>query len=547
MASGAIGKSWAALPLWQRRAIKAIAGIGVLIVLFTAGYHALMIHVEGRSQTLAHSFQVVVETHTGTGYGSASPWETTIGNLYVSAMDLSTFLILFIAIPYVLQPVLQAALSPRLPTKTDASDHVIICGWPDPNDPLVRELTAREIDYVVLTPDADNAHALLDAEVPLVHGDPTSTEGLDRVGVERARAVVVLTADEHSASVVLAIRERAPDVRTVVVVNQLEHERPLRHAGADAVLRPRELLGRRLAERAIRELSAEHSDMIGLGDGIGMLEITHLADETLLGGTIAAFETATDRAVRIIGAWDDGTFIGDPPQDTPITEDTSLLVLGPTDALTELEAELCPERPARTRAVIAGYGMVGSTVADEFESAGISSTVIDLEDRPHVTVVGDATDAETLRKADIATATMYVVALPSDHDATLSILLADELAPELNILVRANESDQTSQLRRAGAEYVLALPEVSGRMLAEEVLHEEVLAHTRQVKIVRHDATAFAGRTLGDTPVAGSNCAVPAVRRDGELLIDISANFQIEAGDELILVGTDADIDALRG
>ncbi|ELY73591.1 NAD-binding protein 1 (Kef-type transporter subunit), partial [Natronobacterium gregoryi SP2] len=76
---------------WQRRAVKTITGIVVLVFLTSLAYHYVMIVFEGRSSSYFHSTQVVVETFPGTGYGSDSPWESAVGNLFVIVMGLSTF------------------------------------------------------------------------------------------------------------------------------------------------------------------------------------------------------------------------------------------------------------------------------------------------------------------------------------------------------------------------------------------------------------------------------------------------------------------------
>lgn len=138
------------LPSWVRRAVRAIIIVGVFIVILSLPYHTLMIRVEARSPRFVHSLQVVVETLTGTGYGSDSPWETRIANLFVMAMDLSTFLILFVVFPYVFRPVLENAFSPSVPATVDAEGHVIVCGVPRLADQLVAELTTRDVSVVVI-------------------------------------------------------------------------------------------------------------------------------------------------------------------------------------------------------------------------------------------------------------------------------------------------------------------------------------------------------------------------------------------------------------
>jgi Trk K+ transport system NAD-binding subunit len=98
-------------------------------------------------------------------------------------------------------------------------------------------------------------------------------DALDRAGAQKARAAVVDTDGERAASAVLAVGSIAPDLRTIAVIDHLDHEKQLRHAGADRVLTPRNLLGRRLAERVRRVFDPTRSDTVPLGDTVSLLEL----------------------------------------------------------------------------------------------------------------------------------------------------------------------------------------------------------------------------------------------------------------------------------
>lgn len=99
----------------------------------------------------------------------------------------------------------------------------------------------------------------------------------------------------------------------------------------------------------------------------------------------------------------------------------------------------------------------------------------------------------------------------NDNEAILSVLLADQLTSDLDILVRINDEENETKLRRADADYVLSLPEMSGRVLAQEVLHGEISSHNRQLKTIRLDAAPFAGETIDDTPIAETDRIVVAI------------------------------------
>ena len=532
---------WRSCPQWLQRVLKATVAVVAFVGVLTVTYHTVMIRFEGLSPTLAHSLQVVVETVTGTGYGSDAPWTTPVANGLVVVMDLSTFLVLFVVFPYVFQPVLETALSPSLPATTDADDHVVVCGTPRLTDRLIDDLAEREIETVVVTDDEGDAIERQDDGLTAIHGAPTSADTLRRAGVDRARAVVVDTGDERAASVVLAAREVDPDVRTVAVVDHLDHEAQLAHAGADSVLTPRHLLGRRIAERVGRQLDPARSDSITLGDDTALLEITATPDSRLAGRSVG--DIAADD-IRVVGHWVDGSFVGKPGDKTVIEPGSVVLLAGPTESLAALEADSCRVDPDPT-VVIAGHGIVGATVSGELRDAGIDCRVIDTHDGDGVDIVGDATTPATLQRAGVADAAAFVVALNDDDATVLSVLAADESLGPADVIARMNDPANETNIRRAGAEYVLGVATISGRLLVSEVLQEPVVGVDRQLRTARIDGGRFAGQRIAATPIQAADCVVVAVERDGAFLTDIRPDFEIHGDDTLVVVGADAAVGTL--
>ncbi|WP_049928515.1 potassium channel family protein [Halopiger goleimassiliensis] len=533
---------------WQRRAVRTIAGVVVLAVLASLVYHYVVVVVEGRSPSYFHSTQVVVETFTGTGYGSDAPWESPIANLFVIGMDLSTFLILFTVVPYVFQPVLEEAMSPTIPRTIDATDHVVVCGYTARGERLVDEFEARDVDYVVVVPDQDDVLALTERDVSVIHGDPTDADALERACVDDAVSVVVDTDDEDAASCVLAVREHDEHIHVVVMCADLTLERPLRYAGADQVVTPRHLLAERIAERVQTELNPQLSDVIRLGEDLSLVEVTVSERSPFYGMTLAETGIIEEPTVTVVGLWVDGEFDTSPSPETTIDEQLTLLIAGDESELKALESEVYAGTgsDADGSVVVAGHGEVGGTVSAVMRDAGVDCTVVDVEDGDGVDVVGSATDEETLRRAGIESATTFVVAIADDAEAILSVLVARELASDLDVVVRMNDSDNEAKARRAGADYVLNLPDISGRLLALNVLREEILTLDRQLKIVRLEADALVGRTVRDVRFRERNCTLIAVERNGETVTNVEPSFTFRAGDSLLLAGNDVAIDELE-
>ena len=539
--------TWSRLALWKRRAIKTVVAVVALILVSSVLYHYVMIVFEGRPQSYGHSLQVVIETATGTGYGSDSPWESPVSNAFVAVLDLSTFLLVFIIVPYVFRPVLENALSPTLPTSVETSDHVVLCGIEQQRERLIDEFENRGVDYVVIVDSEETALELLERDVPIVFGETTSVETHRNACVDAASAVVVDTEDKRSVSVLLAIGAVNETIRTVVLVDSLDHEQHLSYAGADRVVTPRHLLGRRIVERITTEISPARSDSVELGSDRSMLELSVFEDSPINGRSVAEVETATEGDVAVLGMWKTGRFVGSPEPDTVVDSATTLLLAGSTAAVRELEERTYQGRDVAPTVIIAGHGVVGSTVRRGLERSTVECVVVDIAAGEAVDVVGDATETETLQAAGVESATVLVVAIRDDDEAIMVSLLADRLASELDVIVRMNDDDNRTKVRRAGADYVLSLPEMSGRVLAQEVLREDLVSYGRQLKAIRIDADPYAGRALSDTELAAADCIVVAIDRDGELHTDVPPTFELRGDEEIVVVGRDEDVDSLPG
>lgn len=221
------------------------------------------------------------------------------------------------------------------------------------------------------------------------------------------------------------------------------------------------------------------------------------------------------------------------------------MVVGPEPALNELGEASC-RRDRDPEVVVAGGGIVGSTIAEELSRASIATTVVDVEAAEDPDVVGDATDGAILDRAGIEESSVFVVGLPDDDAAVLAVLLADDLGAGIDVVARSNDRNNETKLRRAGADYVLGMGTISGRILARDLLDEELLFHDRQLRLVRMDATRFAGTALGDADVP-STCAIVAVERDETVITELSSTFKFLPGDRAIVAGSDEDVAEIGG
>jgi Trk K+ transport system NAD-binding subunit len=545
---GTRGRSARDGPSAARQRVLGYVGVAVvLMVVYTLVYRWGMAVFEGVSVTYLESSVVVVETMTTTGYGEdAGRWSTPFMWGLSIVMMLSGVSLIFLALPVFLVPLVEEALRVDPPESTDLSDHVIICSYTSRGETLVGELESIGVPYVVIDPDLDTAVELYEEDYSVVHGDPENVEDLEAAGVSRARALVADDDDETNASIILSAREAATeDLRVISLIEDASVADYHRYAGADRVVSPRRMLGESLASKATTSISAELGDAVEIGEDFEIAELLVQRGSQLVGRTIAESRIGERTGANIIGAWFRGEFVSPPDPDRVIDEHTALLVAGRDPQLAELkELTLSETREFRRGlVVVAGYGEVGATAHEQLTGADLPNVVIDLETDPSVDVVGDVTERRTLEEADVGASRSVILALDDDRTAIFATLAIKQVAPGTEIIARANEPESISKLYRAGAEYVLSLATVSGRMLASNLLDEEVISPDTQIEIVRTKAPGLAGRSLVEADVrARTGCTVIAAERNGQLLTDVGPDFVVQPTDDLVVAGADEDV-----
>lgn len=502
----------------------------------------------GTEISMLHSMQVVVETFTATGYGSDSPWASPEMNLLVMVLDITGVGLFFLALPAVLLPFLQEALSPSPPTDLDGdlTGHAVVCSDTSRAETLIDELDANGIEHVFVEPSRDRALERREDGYRVIHGDPESTADLEAAHAATARALVADVSDQVDTSIVLASKEVSEDLSVISVVEDADARRYHELAGADHVLTPRQALGRGLASKLTTGVATDIGDSVRLGENFEVAELPVDRNSHLAGRTIAESDLRAEYGVNVIGAWFQGRFETPAPIDKTLTDGTVLLVAGEREAIDRLKTTALPRtrRSESTEVIVAGYGEVGQTVCATLSEANIPHTTIDLRDDDGVDVVGDVTEPEVLRAAGIDSAAAIVLALPDDSLTEFATLVVREVDPTTETIVRAEQADGVQKAYRAGADYVLSLATVSGRSIASRIVDDgTVVSADTSVNLVRTTAPALAGRTLADTNIrAETGCTVVVVERDGTVHVDLDGTFRLREDDELVVAGTDDDV-----
>jgi voltage-gated potassium channel len=218
-------------------------------------------------------------------------------------------------------------------------NHVIVCGWGRVGRALTDYVARAGQEVVVVDRDQERARTV---GHPFVHGDATEDTVLLEAGIERARVLVsTLTTDADNLFVTLSGRSLRPDLFIVARARVVDSEAKLLQAGADRVVNPQSIGGKRMAAFVLQPHVAEFLDVV-MHDGTleFRLEELPVADGSPLAGVSLRETHIRDQTGALILAMrdSDGTFITNPPPETLLRAGQILIAIGTETQLQALGA-----------------------------------------------------------------------------------------------------------------------------------------------------------------------------------------------------------------
>lgn len=244
--------------------IASLASVLAVLVYGTVGVYHLRADFPG-VETWIDAVYYIVVTGTTVGYGDVTPNSPQAKLFTISLLIIGTgaFGAVFGSL---LVPMLESRLSAAFGTMTATEltvleDHVLILGYGELTEPLLEELTATT-DVVVITSDTETASDLEESDVNVLVADPTEEESLLNARIDRASGVVAATSDDAQDTLaVLAARQINPDVRVVAAATNHRHIEKFERIGADEVISPAVIVGRRLGRSVLDSEGSEHRDV----------------------------------------------------------------------------------------------------------------------------------------------------------------------------------------------------------------------------------------------------------------------------------------------
>lgn len=326
------------LLILPRRLVIAAISLIAVVAIGTFGYQAL----EGWSWFDA--LYMTVTTITTIGGGEPAPMDLTgkswtIG-VVVFGFGVLTYTLLAL-VGFVIEGHFGVAVEERRMRRRarKMDQHYILCGFGRVGREIAREFIQERIAFVIVDINQDSLDRAAAEGFTVVHGNASEIDVLQAAGIMRARGLITaVDADADNIYVTLSARVLRPDLRIVARANREDSEQKLRLAGANRVISPYTIGGRRMASLAMRPTAVDFVDtVLSANNGQLLLEdLTIPATSPWVGRTLAALFPDGDEAF-VLAHKHEGTMFFRPGPQTTLAAGDELVAAGPPAAILALE------------------------------------------------------------------------------------------------------------------------------------------------------------------------------------------------------------------
>ena len=526
-------------PAYKRIALIVATLIAVLLVMSVL-YWLGMTHLEGKPRTFLQALQWAAGTTSTTGYGADTSWSHPVMVIYIVFSQFMGVTLVFLVLPIFLVPFLEERFETKLPHESaHAKNHVVIFDYGPAVATLVTELRQAGVPTVIIDEDEGDARYLLEQGYQVIFG--SLDEGvLEKSNLGEARALIVNGSDDRNAATILAARQMAFRGDILALVEDPYHRQPMMLAGATGAFTPRHVLGAELAARASQKVSATVDGIGPLAHVLQVAEVRIARDSPLCGKTLREAGLTQQSGVTVMGQRAGGKRLTPPSTPLRLQPGGILLLIGSEAGIGAFMAQCTGARRLRRDGpfIIAGGGEVGRKVAQLLSDCGEKTLVIDRQAGPGVDIVGNVLDTQVLEQAGLKDAQAVILALGADATTLFSAVIMRDLAPDVPVIARVNLASNLERLYVAGADFALSIAEVSGKLLAWQLLGKEAVEVDARLRVVNVAARGITGMHPSQSAVlTQTGCAVVAIERGAAMLVEFSADFAIAADDAVYLCG----------
>lgn len=529
--------------------LKFLIFLLAVIATFSVLFHLIMLHKEGQEHSWLTGVYWTLTVMSTLGFGDIT-FHSDLGRLFSIVVLLSGVVLLLIVLPFVFirffyAPWLEAQVRLQAPREvpSDIQGHVVICTFDAIAPGLIERLRFHAIPYYVIEPDPAVAARMHADGISVVTGEIDSRATYEKVRVSQARLVLANSEDTINTNITLTVREVAPNVPIIAIVDNEDSIDILELSGSTHVLALKQQLGERLANRVNTGHAEAH--VIGSFRDLQIAEFP-VRNTPLAGRTIRDTRLREAIGVNIVGVWERGRLLPASP-DTYLSDVSVPVVIGTAEQMLELDTLLVIYDTNYSPVLVIGGGKVGSATVRALKRKGIPVHLVErnaalgerLRELPDQLFLGDAADREVLRRAGLQEAPSVLL---TTNDDAMNIYLAiycRRLNPNLRIVSRITHESNIEAIHRAGADFVLSYASLGVEAIVSLLQGSELTILGEGVELFTVPLPpALVGRTLAESDIgARTGLNVIGIRQNGRVTTNPAASTLLEPGSELLMLG----------
>jgi voltage-gated potassium channel len=294
------------------------------------------------------SIFMTVITLTTVGYGETHPLSPA-GKIYTILLILVGAGVVLTVLGDMVDIFLRFNLRARRMKQRIArlTDHQIVCGWGRTGQEVISHFERNKIPFVLIELDPEKSKQAAERGMLVLQGDASSDELLMEAQIQRARGIVCALPDD-SINTFIALSARGLNEKISIVSRAANPgtEAKLRRAGANMVISPYVICGKRMATAVTHPLVTQFLDVVMHTPEYDLrIEQLRLEKNSLLVGT--ALKDANIKqtsGVMILAVNQGGKLISNPSPELIFQAGDDLIALGTEQQPNKL-VELSGARP----------------------------------------------------------------------------------------------------------------------------------------------------------------------------------------------------------
>ena len=530
---------------------KYLVFLAALVGMYAVLFHVIKLNVENEQHSWITGFYWTLVVMTTLGFGDIT-FTSDIGRLFSIVVLLSGVVFLLVMLPFLFirlfyAPWLEARVRLRAPREvpSDMRDHVIIAEYDAVAQGLRERLSEEGIRYVVIEPDPGRAGQLFSDRIWVLAGENDSRTTYERAAVGNARMVLANCEDTTNTNITLTVREIAPSLPIVAIVEEEDSVDILALSGATTVLPLKHQLGEYLATRV--DAGQPEAHVVGEFYGLQIAELP-AHDTPFVGQNVRDTKLRQQTGLSVVGFWERGNLRPAMPH-TAITRESVLIVAGTAPQVAALNGML-PGGPTESSVVLViGAGKVGYAAARALRRKGLRVHAIDrtaaalvpLESEVDATFAGDAADRRVLDRAGIMTARTVLLTTNDDAVNIYLAVFCRRLNHDVRIVSRVTHERNLEAIHRAGADFVLSYTTLGIEAIMSMLRgHPPVLLGEGVELLSLPVPPSLAGRRLRESGIGSrTGLSVVALKHGDRLETPLTSETLLPGGAELVMLGSD--------